>query len=193
MNRKTAEKIMTALAGAALLSIAGTGLAVYAAGDNPPADGPYFERGPGHGDPGFMPPDPLGLGIGHGALHRLADKLDLTQEQRDTIKGYFEAARPGMKSLREEARANAELLHNTKPDDPNYSNVVAQASQKAGALASRMVTDGSQLRAQIWQVLTPQQRTKMDELVTEFKTHARERWQNRKPPMPAKEGEPDAA
>src|SRR5688572_12675829 len=85
MNRK----ILVSLAGAALLGLAG--LTAHAEGGNPPPGGPHFERGPGFaGD--FLPPDLMGFGPG--LLGRLADKLNLTQSQRDTIKGYMESARP---------------------------------------------------------------------------------------------------
>lgn len=172
MNRKS----VYALAGAVVLSIAGIG--VYAANDGrDPADGPYRHGGPGMG---FMFPGMIGPEL----LHRLGDKLALTDEQRQTIEGLMESARPNIKAMHEEMRTSAERLRTTQPDDPNYATVVAQASQKAGELASRLVTDGSQLRTQIWQVLTPQQRTELQALQSQFRERVQERRKHRRGPPP---------
>lgn len=175
MNRKTT----TALVSAAFFGIAGTALAVYAAGGHeggmhegpPPAAGPGME---------FMLPGMMGPQL----LHRLGDELGLTQPQRDSIKSLLESARPNMQALREEMRATAEQLRATQPDAGNYSAVVAQASKKAGELASRLVTDGSQLRAQIWQVLTPEQRTKLQSIGDDFRQRRQERGMHHRPPPP---------
>ncbi len=167
MNRKS----LYALAGAVVLSI--TAIAGYAAnGGRDAGDGPRHHGGPGMG---FMFPGTMGPEL----LHRLGDKLALTDEQRQTIKGLLESARPNMDAMRQEMRSNAEQLRTTQPDDPNYAAVVAQASQKAGELASRMVTDGSQLRAQIWQVLTPEQRTQLQTLQSQFRERMQERRKHR--------------
>ncbi|MEZ5459112.1 MAG: Spy/CpxP family protein refolding chaperone [Steroidobacteraceae bacterium] len=84
--------------------------------------------------------------------------------QRQSIRGLFESARPSMQQRREQARANAELLRNTEPGDKDYQAVVARVSRSAGELASAAVSDAAQLRAQVWGVLTPEQRVKAQQL-----------------------------
>lgn len=167
------RKLLTAVVGVTALTIAT--VAVYAAGkgDDKPGRGPGPEMGMFH--PGMMGPQ---------LLHRLGDELELTDEQRQTIKGLLESARPNMQAMREQARESAELLRKTQPDDPNYTNVVAQASQQAAELAGRLVTDGSQLRSQIWTVLTPEQRTELQTLQDKFPKRVREHRLHHRPSAP---------
>jgi periplasmic protein CpxP/Spy len=174
MNRK----LISVLVGAILLSVAGAAIAVYAANgqgsvpcDTAPGDGP---------DTAFVHPGMIAPLM----LHRLGDELDLTVTQRETIKGLLESARPNMKSMRAEMLASAARLRTTQPDDPNYASVVSEASQKAGELASRLVSDGSQLRAQIWEVLTPEQRTEFQKLQTRYQERIHERRLQHRPRAP---------
>lgn len=188
MNRQTVRQthkhLLIAAAGATLLGFAGLNL--QAADQASPSDSPRFERGegprgpsqgPGPGFAGdFLPPDLLGPGF----LKRAGDKLNLTQAQRDTIKDHIESARPNLQSLREAMRNNTQKLRDVKPDAANYSAVVAEVSRKSGELVTKMIADGSQLRAQIWQVLTPEQRTQLDEMQKNFREHAKKRWEGRR-------------
>ncbi len=165
MNRKS----ITAIASVALLSIVGLTAAVYAAGDR----GGKFRGAGMHPGPemGFMHPGMMGGQL----LHRLGNELELTDTQRESIKGLLESARPNMKALRDEMRVSAGQLRDTDPGAPNYAAVVAQASRKAGEVASRLVTDGSQLRAGIWQVLTPEQRSELESIRGRFQDRMQER------------------
>lgn len=175
--------------------LAGAGLAgapAYAAESSaqkpaaaqPPA--PTYGRpgGRAHGGPGGM-----GMGAGPmmmpgmmhpGMFERMADELDLTTEQREKIRGYFEAARPGMQELAAKQRANAEQLMDAKPDDPKYASIVQKASQEAGALTTQMVQQGAQVRAQVYGVLTPEQRTKLAAKQAEMRQRMAERREDRR-------------
>lgn len=178
MNRKT----VTAIAAATLLGVAGLTAGVYAAGER----GGKMRHAAMHPGPGmdFMRPGMMGRHL----LHRLGDELELTDAQLQTIRGLLESAQPNMQALREDMRTSAGQLRDTPPDAPNYAAVVAQASQKAGELASRLVTDGSQLRADIWQVLTPEQRTELQSLKAGFRERMQERreWRQRHPRGPGR-------
>ena len=129
---------------------------------------------------------PLGLvpGMIHpGMLQRMADELGLTTEQRQTIRGLFEGARPEMEQLREQMHAAGRPLADTAPTDPNYATVVQRASQQLGELTSRMVTQGSQLRAQVHGVLTKEQQAKLGQLQAEHRAKRQERMQERRERM----------
>src|SRR5262245_30588529 len=103
MNRTLVSAAIAAM-GATVLSVAA--LAVYAAsGTTSDGDGTAGVPHPHHmhhGGPGmgFMNPGMLGPQL----LHRLGDKLQLTDQQRATIKGLLESARPNMKAMHEEMR-----------------------------------------------------------------------------------------
>ena len=71
----------------------------------------------------------------HGA-GRLLAKLNLTAEQQAAVKTIMTNARPQMKSLHQEMRANSLKLRQTQPNDPNYANVVAShAGKRCAAFA----------------------------------------------------------
>ncbi len=165
---KIHKRWLAAVTAAAVLASAG----VVLAGD-PAANGP-----PGHEHPQGLDLMSGGGMLGPQWLGRMADELGLSAEQRQTIKGLFEAARPQVQAMRDSMRSNADKLRGTMPDDPNYATVVAQVSQAAGELASRMVTEGSQLRSQVYGVLTKDQKAKLPQIEAQMREHARERFQN---------------
>ncbi|HEY7377383.1 MAG TPA: Spy/CpxP family protein refolding chaperone [Steroidobacteraceae bacterium] len=157
-------------------------MGVAMAGDS--AGGGWHGHGPG-GDPLF------GM-FGPGLMGRMGDQLGLSSEQRQSIKGMLDAAKPGMQSLHESMRTNAEKLRSVQPDDPNYATVVAQVSQAAGELASRMVTEASQLRTQVYGVLNKEQKAKLPQLQAQMQEQARERFQRHRsqPAAPSTDSSP---
>lgn len=124
-----------------------------------------------HGGPGMMMP-----GMESHMLMRMADELELTTEQRQTIRGFFETAQPGFRKLHEQMRANTNLMLGTQPDDPSYQTVVQQVSQSSAELAQQMVLQSSQLRTQVYAVLTPGQKTKLKAKQAEMQA----RWEGRR-------------
>ncbi len=174
MNPKRIQWPVAAGVGAALIL---SGIAITAVTQSsqaaPPPDrafhGPGPDMGPGPGPmmPGFMPP---------GAFERIADRLQLSAEQRETARGFLEQAKPGLDKLRQQMHASAELLAKTRPDDPSYQSVVANASQTAGDLASQLVLQGSQVRSQVFGVLTADQKNKLVTIEAEM----RARWSEHK-------------
>jgi protein CpxP len=148
---------------AALATIAAAVVA-YAAS---PAGGPGKDFHDGrHGDNfGMMMPGMMGPG----RFDHMAEELGLSADQQARVKSIMENARPKMESIHADMRANAELLANTEPGDANYSNVVAKVRTAAADIAGRMVTEGSQVRADVWNVLTPEQRVKAKALRAQFR------------------------
>jgi protein CpxP len=134
------------LAGGALIA-AGTGFSLATAADVTPTATPPAGA-PGTGHPGFH-------------HDRLFSKLNLTAEQQASIKAIMTAAKPQMKAMHEQMHANHLKLSQTKPDDPNYGNVVAEVAQTNATLASQRTTQGAEIKAQIYAVLTPAQKTQL--------------------------------
>lgn len=166
MDTKRIVATVAGFAGATLLA----GLALAAANQGPPpGPPPPPDAEHHHGPPGFMLP---GMLLPE-RLEHLGKELGLTAEQHDTIKGFFEQARPGFEQLHRSLRESADLLARTAPDDPNYTAVVAQASQSAGDVATQVVLKGSQLRSQIFGVLSSEQKAKLVELEKTRRAHWR--------------------
>jgi len=117
------------------------------------------DHGPGRhgGDPGMR------------YMQHVLDELDLTPEQQATVKDIFASARPRLHALHEQMRDVRESLIDTNPDDPDYSTIVNQASQKSGELASDLVREMSQVRTEVHAVLTDEQKAKLPEIRAEMK------------------------
>jgi Spy/CpxP family protein refolding chaperone len=143
---------VTLLAGGALLTAATSFSIANAADDTapPPASG-----APGPGPHGFGP-------------WRIYGKLGLPAEQQASIKAIFTAAKPQMKSLHEQLRANHLKLMQNKPDDPNYATVVAEVAQTNATLASQRTTQGAELKAQVYALLTAPQKTQLAALEAQW-------------------------
>lgn len=186
--------------GVAALAATTLGMSVAAqaqgAGPGPGAGaGPGMQHGAHRGGPppGMMGGEPgsmMGM-PGPRMLERMAGELGLTDDQKQKIQGIFAAGRPEMEQGRDLARQNAEKLRATKPDDKNYDVVVSEVARSAGELASRAVTQRAKVRAQVWAVLTPEQRTRMEAAQTERRERMKRRMEERRdrmgppPPPPA--------
>ena len=182
MQRRTIVTGLTGTAGAALLACAAWAAAQAPADGAAPAEPPAHAWNGAHGaGMGFMIP---GLMSPH-MLEHLADQLGLSTEQRQTIKGLMEQARPGFQQLHKQLQANAELIMNTRPDDANYTSVVAKVSQSSSELTSEFVLQASQLRSQVFGVLTAGQQTKLVQLQAKLKEHVQmhhREWGHATPP-----------
>jgi Spy/CpxP family protein refolding chaperone len=143
----------TLLAGGALLTAATSFSIADAAADATTAPPPPGPRA--HGPHGFGP-------------GRIFSKLGLTADQQASIKSIMTAAKPQMQSMHEKMQANHLKLMQTKPDDPNYGNVVAEVAQADATLASQRTTQGAELRTQMYAVLTAAQKTQLATLEAQW-------------------------
>jgi periplasmic protein CpxP/Spy len=125
---------------------------------------------PAAGTPGAGPHG-WGHGPGGDGLGHLYSKLGLSAEQQSSIKAIATAAKPQMKSMHDQMRANHLKLMQTKPDDPNYGNVVAAVAQSNAALASQRTSHMAELRTQMYAVLTPAQKTQLTALEAQWAAH----------------------
>src|ERR1700682_644857 len=157
-NMKSIRNVLagTLLAGGALLPAA-TSFSIANAADEATAATP--------------PPGPQERGHHGGGPERLFSKLGLTAEQQASIKSIMTAAKPQRQSLHEQMRANHLKVMQTKPDDPNYGNVIAAVAQSNATLASERTTQAAHLRTQVYAVLTPAQKTQLAALEAQWAAH----------------------
>lgn len=124
------------------------------------------EAPPPIGAPGGPNGGPHGHGPHEGGpmLHLLR-QLDLSDSQRDTIKGY-------VKSFHEQGRARFEAMRSvhrafqtTPPDSPSYAAAVSQMADAAANMARDHVQREAALRQQIYAVLSDAQKSKLNSLI----------------------------
>ena len=100
----------------------------------------------------------------HGDVAAMFHRLGLTDAQRASMKSILQAARPAIKDLHEQMRANFKLLQQTTPDDSNYAQLVARVGQENGALTTQLINARSKVFSQCYALLAPDQKTHLAEL-----------------------------
>ena len=167
---------------AAALLVGALGAMTYAQqpapGMGPGAAGPF--RGP-HGR-GMGPFARLGLPLG---------QLELTDAQRQQIRSIVESHREEMRQLGERTRdARLALRHASEAEAFDENAVRAASNGLSGPMAERAVLH-AKLRAEVMQVLTPEQKAKAAEIRTRNQQRMdqrRQRMQGRRQQMQKPQG-----
>ena len=150
MNKPNNKKVGTvSVLGIAILLVAGVGLATA--------------QGPGMGK-GMGADGPRGMDMVDGPDFRfehMAERLELTDEQRETIKGIHEKSREENLNLRKELmRLRNELQGEMLKDDPSEKAILS-INEKMGDLRTRMKANRLKTRLAVREQLTPEQRDRM--------------------------------
>ncbi len=148
------------LAGAALLAAAAS-FTIASAADDAATTTTAPAATPGMGHRGWGP-------------GRLYSKLNLSAEQKESIKAIMTAAKPQMQSLHSQMKANHLKMMQTTPDDPNYATVVAEVAQTNATLASQRTTQMSEIKAKIYALLTQPQKTQLAALEAQWAANPHE-------------------
>jgi Spy/CpxP family protein refolding chaperone len=104
-------------------------------------------------------------------IGRMAKRLDLDDAQRESVKNIMEAAKPELKALREQFRANQEALQALDAGDPEVQNIATSNGQ----LATEATLLFSRIRGEFHAVLTDEQLAKAAELKAERKERGERR------------------
>ena len=100
---------------------------------------------------------------------RIAEKLNLSDSQRDQFKQIHEQGRAEAKGIHEAMQKNREALQNLDPSAKNYAKQVAVLANEKAELVKQMVTHKSEIRAEVHAMLTPEQREKTKAMKMERK------------------------
>ncbi|MEM6935478.1 MAG: Spy/CpxP family protein refolding chaperone [Pseudomonadota bacterium] len=110
----------------------------------------------------------FGPGMGGGfpgaelVLEHMADYLDLTDAQRDSIAAIVETVKPEAQALREQARSNRETMQALDVSDVDYDVVLNEVAISNGDLATQATLLFAEVRQEISGVLTPEQLEKLE-------------------------------
>ncbi len=97
-------------------------------------------------------------------IAHLTRALDLTDAQQQQVKSLVEAQRPALKGLMQQlASERQQMLAATQNGQYDQSKVQAIASQQGQTLANLIVAR-QELQSKIYSLLTPEQRTKFDQM-----------------------------
>jgi Spy/CpxP family protein refolding chaperone len=99
----------------------------------------------------------------------LADRLELSETQRDQISAIMEAQRPAMEALRDEAAAARDAFHETY-DIGDYDEAAFRAFFESQAgIHVEMKLLGAATVSQVWEILTPEQQEQILDLIELFR------------------------
>ena len=108
-------------------------------------------------------------------LQRIAVKLDLTDEQKAQIRQILENEKPTVQPIVQDAIATRRLiLESTKNGNFDETQVRALATRQAQNVAN-LIVERERVKTQIYQVLTPEQRAKVEQMKEQFEQKIRER------------------
>ena len=147
--------------GAGILALGVTaGVFVHAQDQNPnePRHG-FMGPGMGRGGPG----GPMGM------LPMLGRQLDLTDAQKAQIKTIADSHKEDWKSLAERARAAHGALNQAVTAESVDEALLRQRSAEVSAVDADMAVARARAHAEVVQILTPEQKTKLQSLQAEMK------------------------
>ena len=150
LNMKATSRVMAGALLACMAMVVAAGPVAAAEADVPgaPADAPSAHGWHHH----------------HGDGAAMFRELGLTDAQRAAMKSILQAARPAIKDLHVQLRANFRLLQQTSPDDGNYAQVLARVGQENGALTTQLISARSKVFSQCYALLAPEQKLHLAEL-----------------------------
>jgi Spy/CpxP family protein refolding chaperone len=137
--------------------------------DHGPDHGADHEHGEGHrGHP--MPP----------FMHEL-HQIDLTDAQKQTIRGYFESKRETLHSQMDAVHQARQAFDAALPGSSQFITAQAQLEQVEVAATQARIRNEAELKTKIYSVLTDEQKTKLQTLIAQRP--------NDRPPPPPPPGE----
>lgn len=157
------KKSFIALSVLALVTILGAG-SVFA--------GPDGHRG--KGGPGMMGSKHHGFGP-LGRLAMLKEKLDLSDQQTDQIKAIFAQVRDQNEPYRAQIRGGMGSIASTLVANPNDTAAAQALIDRQAAAERSMKSNMLAATSKALKVLTPEQRSKLGELLAERQARAEER------------------
>lgn len=100
---------------------------------------------------------------GHFDLDRVAQALNLTDAQKAQARTIFEQARVAAQPIREQMKQNHEKLSAAAKISNNEADIQRLATEQ-GRLLGKVIAIHTEARAKFYQMLTPEQRVKDDQL-----------------------------
>ena len=146
------------------------------------AAGMAFAQAPGPSTSGKPPASAHGMARNMFRQHmdEVAQKLNLTDAQRQQFHTIFQQAHQSAMPVREELKANREALAAAVKADRSAD--IQQLATARGKLVGQMTAIYAEAHAKFYQTLTPEQRVKADQMRLEFRQQMRERWNQRANP-----------
>ncbi len=106
---------------------------------------------------------------GGSRMAALADRLNLTDQQRQQFEAIHSDGRESGKSIHEAMRMNRDAMHKLDPGQADYAKQVATLADEKAELVKQMVIQRSDIRSQVHAILSPEQRKAASEMKSKFR------------------------
>ena len=130
--------------------------------------------GPGPGGPmgrgGPMSPESA-----FGMLRMMADRIGLTDAQKEQLKTIAASHRDEWKALADRARTAHQALHDAVMADNVDEALIRSRSAEAATVEADIAVAAARARAEAWQVLTPEQRTELQQIQSQMRERMKAR------------------
>lgn len=117
--------------------------------------------------------------FGEGMFLRMAEKLNLTDEQKTQVKAILEDSKTRIKPLMESLRENHKQIENLGTDGTFNEEQVNQIANKQAETTKQLIIEKEKTKAQIFAVLTPEQRTQATQMKEQMKERFKDRFKKR--------------
>ena len=122
-----------------------------------------------------------GEGRGWGGMHGAFSKqLNLTDDQKAKMKGIRASFAERNKPLREQLRAKRQELRQASEGGTFNEALATQKLTEMASLQAKLMGQGFSLRQEMLSVLTPEQKTQLEQQKAEFKANRAERQHGRR-------------
>jgi Spy/CpxP family protein refolding chaperone len=109
----------------------------------------------------------------------IAEQLGLSDAQKAQIKQIRENHKDNVKPLIQELRAKKQELRQSFEGDVYNETLAAQKISEMSGVKARLIGERFKMKKEILAVLTPEQKTKLDQIKEQFKARHGERMRNR--------------
>ncbi|MEW9572636.1 Spy/CpxP family protein refolding chaperone [Rhodanobacter sp. Si-c] len=136
-------------------------------------------------------PGPHGGWGHHGGAHGMMalHKLNLSDAQKASIKQIMKSSFTQNKSQFQAVRQQRQAFQAMSPTDPGYQAAAASLAQAEGAATTARVQQMANVRAQIYNVLTPAQQSQLASMKAQQQAR-KQQWQQFKAQHPTGSGTP---
>jgi periplasmic protein CpxP/Spy len=167
-----------ALGVATCLLVIGVGAGVYATAQNTNQDPrPFRDAGPG--GPGGRGGRMGGPGGPMGMMPMLARELNVTDAQKAQIKTIADSHRDEWNALADRARTTHEALQQAVTADTVDEGLIRQRSAEVAAVDADMAVARARVHAEVFQILTPEQKAQAKTLQSTFAERMKQRGRGR--------------
>ncbi len=106
--------------------------------------------------------------------------LDLTAEQKTAVDEIYSNAKQQRKASSSERREARQQMMDLNPGDADYQSKVAMLAKQQAAQVEQRILAHADVQAQVYEILTPEQRVELEELKQEVKARSGKRHQQSK-------------